>query len=119
MNKGDSENPKIRSRLVAREIRGPGQEACFAPTPPLKSLRIVLSCAVSDIGGQAQKSWSPKSESRMQLFLLDISRAYFNAKTDPNKPTYVQLPDEVGAPPGACALLRKHMYGTQKAAEGW
>ena len=55
----------------------------------------------------------------MQLLLLDISRAYFNAKMDPDKPTYVQLPDEVGAPPGTCALLRKHMYGTQKAAEGW
>ena len=54
----------------------------------------------------------------MQLLLLDISRAYFNAKTDPEKPTYVQLPDEVGAPPGTCALLRKHMYGTQRAAEG-
>ena len=65
VNKGDSENPKIRSRLVAREIRGPGQEACFAPTPPLESLRMVLSCAVSDIRGQAPKSWDPKSESRM------------------------------------------------------
>ena len=119
MNKGDSENPKIRSRLVAREIRGLGQEACFAPTPPLESLRMVLSCAVSDIQGQSPKSWDKKSESRMQLLLLDISRAYFNAKTDPEKPTYVQLPDEIGAPPGTCALLRKHMYGTQRAAEGW
>ena len=119
VNKGDSENPKIRSRLVAREIRGPGQEACFAPTPPLESLRMVLSCAVSDIQGQSPKSWDKKSESRMQLLLLDISRAYFNAKTDPEKPTYVQLPDEIGAPPGTCALLRKHMYGTQRAAEGW
>ena len=119
VNKGDSENPKIRSRLVAREIRGPGQEACFAPTPPFESLRMVLSCAVSDIQGQSPKSWDKKSVSRMQLLLLDISRAYFNAKTDPEKPTYVQLPDEIGAPPGTCALLRKHMYGTQRAAEGW
>ena len=51
VNKGDTENPRIRSRLVAREIRGPGQEACFAPTPPLESLRMVLSYAVSDIQG--------------------------------------------------------------------
>ena len=55
----------------------------------------------------------------MQLLLLDISRAYFNAKTDPERPTYVQLPDEVGAPPGTSALLRNHMYRTQRAAEGW
>ena len=32
-NKGDDLNPKIRSRLVAREIRFKGEEAIFAPTP--------------------------------------------------------------------------------------
>ena len=35
---GDDVNPNIRSRLVARQIRGPGEESTFAPTPrhPLK-----------------------------------------------------------------------------------
>ena len=103
---------------MAREIRGPGQEACFAPTPPLESLRMVLSYAVTDIAGQHQKTWDPKSESRMQVILLDMSRAYFNAKTDEEHPTYVELPAEEGAPPGMCGLLKKHMYGTQRAAEG-
>ena len=55
----------------------------------------------------------------MQLLLIDISRAYFNAKTDDAHPTYVDLPSEAGAPIGCCALLRRHMYGTQRAAEGW
>ena len=32
-NKGDDANPRIRSRLVAREIRTAGEEAIFAPTP--------------------------------------------------------------------------------------
>ena len=49
-NKGDDSNPNIRSRLVAREIRTAGQDAIFAPTPPLESLRMVLSYAASDIG---------------------------------------------------------------------
>ena len=53
------------------------------------------------------------------MLLLDISRAYFNAKTDESHPTYVDLPSEVGAPSGTCGLLKKHMYGTQRAAEGW
>ena len=30
-NKGDDKVPNIRSRLAARQIRGPGQEAVFAP----------------------------------------------------------------------------------------
>ena len=51
--------------------------------------------------------------------MVDISRAYFNAKTGEDDPIYVQLPPEVGAPPGMCGLLRRHMYGTRRAAEGW
>ena len=35
VNKDDGLNPKIRSRLVAREIRFKGEEAIFAPTPPV------------------------------------------------------------------------------------
>ena len=38
VNKGDDDNPKYRSRLVAREIRMAGEDAIFAPTPPLESL---------------------------------------------------------------------------------
>ena len=75
VNKGDSMHPRIYGRLVAREIRGPGQEACFAPTPPLDSLRIILSCAVTQIQGEEIKTWDNNSEERMQLLLVDISRA--------------------------------------------
>ena len=36
VNKGDDEAPNYRSRLVAREIRMAGEDAIFAPTPPLE-----------------------------------------------------------------------------------
>ena len=49
VNKDDDANPNIRSRLVARQIRQPGEEAIFAPTPPLVSLRTILSLAATDI----------------------------------------------------------------------
>ena len=55
----------------------------------------------------------------MQLLLVDISRAYFKAKADPSRPTYVELPPGAEAPAGTCALLRRRMYGTQRAAEAW
>jgi hypothetical protein len=51
--------------------------------------------------------------------MIDISRAYFNAKTSEDEPIYVELPQEAGAPEGMCALLRRHMYGTRRAADGW
>ena len=32
---------------------------------------------------------------------------------------YVVFQTEAGQPEGTCALLRRHMYGTRRAAEGW
>ena len=53
--------------------------------------------------------------------VIDISRAYFNAKKDPEaSPTYVELPEEdPGKAAGLAGLLRVHMYGTRAAADGW
>jgi len=52
VNKGDDLNPEYRSRLVAREIRRFGEEPVFAPTPPLESLRAILSFAATDLPGR-------------------------------------------------------------------
>ena len=96
-----------------------GDDAIFAPTPPLESLRIVLRHAVTHMPGEPQKDWRPDSPNRQQILLVDISRAYFNAKTDDNDPVYVELPPEIQAPLRSCGLLKRHMYGTRRAAEGW
>ena len=81
---------------------------------------MVLSMATTKFeGGKGlQLCWDPTSENRTQLLIIDISRAYFNAKTE-ESPTYVELPNEMGVDPGMCGLLRRHMYGTRRAAEGW
>ena len=43
VNKGDDLEHNYRSRLVARDIKKKGDPSIFAPTPPLESLRSVLS----------------------------------------------------------------------------
>ena len=116
---GDDENPKIRSRLVACEIRMAGTDSIFAPTPPLESLRMVLSYAVTDLPDEPRKIRDPRSPDRTQVLLIDISRAYFKALTSEDEPTYVELPPEAGVPTNTFALLKKHMYGTRRAAEAW
>ena len=63
VNKGNDLCPKIRSRPVAREIRLKGQEAIFAPTPPLESLRMVLSHATTQFPNEPAKSW--KADTRI------------------------------------------------------
>ena len=52
--------------------------------------------------------------------MIDISRAYFNARTKEDDPVYVELPPEdPDYGKGMCAQLKVHMYGTRKAADGW
>jgi hypothetical protein len=67
VNKGDDENPEIRSRLVARQIRGCNEDPMFAPTPPLEALRTVLSYAATDIDGEAPRCRAAGSPDRMQI----------------------------------------------------
>ena len=79
VNKGDDDNPNYCSCLVAREIRTAGEDSIFAPTPPLESLRMVLSYATTDFPGEPNKVHDPRSPHRTQVLAIDISRAYFNA----------------------------------------
>ena len=76
VNKGDDLSPNYRSRLVARDIRLPGEQAIFAPTPPLEALRTVLSAAATDWKGARRKHVrSNDSEQRAQVSFIDVSRA--------------------------------------------
>ena len=63
---------------------------------------------------------SDESEDRVQVSLIDISRAYFHAKTSDEHPTYVQLPaEDFDYGKGLCGKLLVHMHGTRRAAQGW
>jgi len=121
VNKGDDIHPNYRSRLVARQIKALDRsgDTYFAPAPPNEAVRFAISSAATDFGSGRTPVRDPASEQRMQLSFVDICRAYFNAPTDPNEPTYVDLPEEVDPLREMCGLLLRHMYGTRKAADGW
>ena len=95
VNKGDDVSPKYRGRLVARQLKAmdTSGQSFFAPTPPLEALRTIMSLAASDVGDW-KTCRDPASNRRTQILMLGISRAYFNAKTDEDQHTYVQLPPE-------------------------
>ncbi len=57
---------------------------------------------------------------RAQISVIDIKRAYSNARADDERPTYVELPPEdPDHSRGLCGKLLVHMYGTRAAGEGW
>ena len=73
VNKADKELPNYRARLVGREVRTDKRLDLFAATPPLESLRMILS-----IHAQHQNGYHA-----MENFIVmsdDVKRAYFHAK---------------------------------------
>jgi hypothetical protein len=121
VNKGDDMCPNYRSRLVARQLKAADKsgQSYFAPAPPLEALRTVISLTMTRVGDH-RPDWDPVSPTRTQISLIDIKRAYFNAKIDPTDPdTFVQLPPEDEDSTTMVAKLLRHMYGTRMAADGW
>ena len=79
INKGDSETPNYRSRLVAREINTHKREDLFAATPPLEAMKTILSMTATANKGEV-------------LMINDISRALFHAQV--KRAVFVQLAKE-------------------------
>ena len=108
-DKGGKGAMAIRSRLVATEIRPRGKEAIFSATPPLESLRLLVSYLASE---------DPDGNSDpFKMVLADVSRAHFYAPSVRN--VFIELPpeDEGAKVPGRCGKLNRTMYGTLDAAE--
>ena len=113
--KGVAEKEKHRSRLVAQQFNdgkgGEGQDTLFAATPPIESLKAIVSEAASK-GRRSQ-------DGTIGIKINDVSRAYFYARS--LEPTYVELCEE-DCEPGEedmCGRLNQAMYGTRAAAKEW
>ena len=109
-NKGDETNFQIRSRLVCTEVRPRGTDAIFSATPPLESLRILMSLLSQPVDD---------ANDPYCLTLADVSRAHFYAKAE--REVYIKLPaeDPRSGEKDLCGRLLRTMYGTLDAAERW
>ena len=113
-NKGDDLSPNVSCRWVAREFRD-DSDVIFAATVPYEAIRLLLSAAA------AKEDRMPKSgRRRLQILMVDIKRAYFNARVDKGSPVYVELPSEDPmSGRGKCGRFNHHLYGARGAAAGW
>ena len=112
VNKGDSTNRNYRARLVGREIKRDKREDLFAATPPLESLRMILSiCA----GHQHERNPSDNNI----IMTNDVKRAYFHAAA--TRPIFIQIPkeDREDGDNDKVGQLNLSLYGTRDAAQNW
>ena len=109
VNKGDSDNPDVRSRLVAQDtrsassIQGNSSVETFAATPPLEGLRLLFALHMTH---------SQSLESHVLSF-LDIKKAHLLPLID--RDVYLRLPPEAGLQEGMCAKLKYSLYGLRDA----
>ena len=79
INKGDDGNPNVRYRLVARELNLDKRLDLFAATPPLETIKMLLSkCAK----GQAQSK-------PLRIGIIDINGANFYAPA--RRPVFTEI----------------------------
>ena len=116
VNKGDGNKPKIRSRLVAKEIKKAkplesqlGGSETFSSTPPLETIYSLLSLFAT----------KQKHKEDLKLGAWDISRAHFMGEAA--REIIVRLPEEDRVHPEdtepMLGRLLRSMYGTQDASK--
>ena len=102
INKGDTDNPIMRSRLVGKEFNDGNGEGLFAGTPPLEALRMLVSDAAT--GGGVEKV----------VMINDVATAFFGASM--RRTLCVELPREEENMGDQIGLLVMSRYGTRDAA---
>ena len=112
VNKGDAVNMNYRARLVGREIKRDKREDLFAATPPLESLRMIVSICAGN-----QHALHPADN--FVMMTNDVRRAYFHAAA--TRPIFIKIPDEDWEPgdEDKVGQLNLSLYGTRDAAQNW
>ena len=102
VNKGDSEKPDIRSRLVGQDFNTGKNDELYASTPPVEALRFVISAAAT---------WTSSGEQRHAM-VNAVRRAYFYAPT--HRDIYIELSaeDREGSK-DQLGKLHLSLYGTR------
>ena len=81
-NKGDETRPNHRARLVGREIAREKTDDLFAATPPLESMKGLISMAASSQGGTEP----------YRVMAMDVKRTYFYAPA--TRSLFIRIPRE-------------------------
>ena len=94
---------------MGRELKLDNRLDLFAATPPLESLKAIVSLCAS-----RQNERKP-----FMMMSVDIKRAYFYAKA--RRPVYIEIPEEdrEAGDEQRVGRLNLSLYGTRDAAQNW
>ena len=112
-NRGDTEHPFIRARLVAQETKRTTNmdltdtSVTFAATLPVEGFRYLLSRAMT-----GEKKRNPQYE--LVIAFFDISRAHFQSTV--RGKVAIRMQGDPSCPSGI-AILNRGMYGTKDVAQ--
>eukprot|EP00435_Cladocopium_sp_Y103_P063045 s567_g24.t1 len=125
INKGDTHRMKLRSRIVAQELRRKPSQAgmpeshwtdFFAAMPPLSAMKALFALATTSRVPDATGKLQAMPQDKVLMF-LDIKKAHFWAPA--RRRILVELPEELGLPKEYVGLLRRSLYGTRDAPLNW
>ena len=116
VNKGTSDKPDVRCRLVARDFKPKGEkdrEDLFAAMPPLEAKKLVFQKAVRENGERRRRG-----QDGIKLMFVDVKKAHLYGVVPEGEYVYIELPGEAGRE-GKCGRLKKWLYGMRNAASAW
>ena len=114
VDKGTTEKPDVRCRLVARDFRVKGEghrDDLFAAMPPLEAKKLLFKMAAATWKGR-----SPLEPDK--IMLIDVKKAHFNGVVGADVWACIELPEE-DYEGGKCGRLRRWLYGMRPAAKAW
>ncbi|CAE6971968.1 unnamed protein product [Symbiodinium sp. CCMP2592] len=125
INKGDDLRKKLRSRLVAQELKrkkgvneDPSWTEFFAAMPPLSSLRALFTLATTGrVPGPNKKAFQMNEHGEVCVLFIDVKKAHFWSPV--RRRLLVELPPEAGEGPDKVGLLKRSLYGTRDAPSNW
>ena len=105
VNKGDFQNPNVRSRLVAQDMKlgQAGSVATFAATPPIEALKLLFAIHMQQNHDFDQ--WV--------LIFIDVKKAHLLPRM--KKEVFFRPPKECEVPEGMVAKLIYCIYGLREA----
>lgn len=106
-NRGDTQNPNIRCRYVAKGLALTKTDEFFAAMPPLEAMRMLISFVASGRVG---------STGDREVLIIDAREAHLHVC--PDRDVFVRPPPEIRRK-GRCGWLRRCLYGTRDAPAMW